>query len=69
MGLRIPHPGQVWEGRTKPHTPITRRKVVEVTDTHVLWEPVGPKPHSMKPLVTLSTWITWAKHLVNRSTK
>jgi hypothetical protein len=66
MPVRLPEVGSVWEGRTKPGYPFTRRRVVELLDTGIRWEPVGLASSNTKPVITVSTWWTWAKRVVQK---
>ena len=59
--------GQVWTGRTKVGQPITRRRITEITDTHVSWELVGSMFKGPSAgATTISSWRTWAISLVQR---
>lgn len=64
MRVTPPQVGAVYEGRTKPGYPYSRRLVVEVTDAFVRWEPVGLVAANAKTTVSMSTWQTWVKRLV-----
>jgi len=66
MSSTKPAAGQVWEGRSKPGYPVSRRRVVEVLPTGVQWEPVGWGSKNAKPVVALSTWNSWAYRLVKQ---
>jgi len=59
--------GQIWTGRTKICQPITRRKIVEITDTHVNWEMVGTCfKGPTTGATTIGSWRSWAISLVQR---
>jgi hypothetical protein len=64
MPVRVPEVGQVWEGRSKPGYPVTRRRIVAVLPTGIAWEAVGDKAANAKPVASLSTWNSWAYRLV-----
>lgn len=64
MPTTKPAAGQVWEGRSKRGNPVSRRRIVAVLPTGIQWEPVGLPEFRTKPVVTVSTWESWARRLV-----
>ena len=59
--------GQTWEGRSKVGYPFTRRRITEITTTHVRWEISGTCfKAATSGTITIASWLAWAKHLVNR---
>lgn len=67
MAATKPAVGQVWEGRSKPGYPVTRRKIVDVLATGVQWEQVGWGSKNAKPVVTMATWNSWAYKLIKEN--